>query len=334
MVRRREDINDAGQDSFLDIVGNIVGILIILVLVVGVRVKNAPSAIVENLDKQEVELQQDLSTEFALREEIFRVVDKFHSLNDTALVQEKQREALALKRALLNRGLREKKASLDEKAKKTLQQQIEISRAEKELTDLLEQQAILVESTPETKQLESYPTPISKIVHGHEIHFQLKDGELTFVPLNQLVAMLKREFQNNIPRMSSRRELTGHLGPVGGFRLQYTMERLDTPMRVYEQTGRSGSVVRVREFKLQPVVGMKGETLNEALASTSDFHQVLANEKPGRTTVTVWTYPDSFNEFRAIKKHLFSRGFPTAGRPLPHGTPIAGSPNGSRSAAQ
>lgn len=333
-MHRREEIDNSGQDSFLDIVGNIVGVLIILVLVIGVRVKNAPSAVVERLDEQEAELKGDLDIELAIRQEIFQVVEKHGNLSNTAFLQEKQREALALKRALLNRAFREKKDLLNAKSQKTLEQQIEISRAEKELTDLLEQQAILVESVPETKQLESYPTPLSKIVHGHELHFQLKNGELTFVPLNRLVEMLKREFQGNIPRMSSRRELTSHIGPVGGFRMEYTMERIDTPMRVYEQTGHGRSIVRVREFKLQPVLGLRGERLNEALTEKSDFHQILAQENPGRTTVTIWTYPDSFNEFRAIKKHLFQRGYATAGRPLPHGTPIAGSPNGTRSAAQ
>lgn len=333
-MRHREEIDTAGQDSFLDIVANIVGILIILVLVVGVRVKNAPSAIVENLEEQENELKEELASEFTLREEIYQVVDQYDDLSTTALIQEKQREALALKRTLLERELEQKKTSFDATSQKTLERQIEISRAEKELTDLLAQQAILAESTPETKRLESYPTPISKIVNGHEIHFQLKNGELTFVPLNNLVEVLKREFQENVSRMSSRRELTGYIGPIEGFRLQYTMERIDTPMRVYEQTGQGGSIVRVREFQLQPIAGLRGERLEEALAESSEFHQVLSRENPGRTTITIWTYPDSFDEFRAIKKHLFGLGFATAGRPLPFGTPIAGSPNGTRSAAQ
>jgi hypothetical protein len=55
---------------------------------------------------------------------------------------------------------------------------------------------------------------------------------------------------------------------------------------------------------------------------------------PNRTTVTVWTYPDSFHDFRRLKDELFKLGYLTAGRPMPHGAPIAGSPSGSRSAAQ
>jgi hypothetical protein len=60
----------------------------------------------------------------------------------------------------------------------------------------------------------------------------------------------------------------------------------------------------------------------------------LSQFEPNRTTVTVWVYPDSFNEFRQLKADLFQRGYATAGRPMPEGHPIGGSPDGSRSAAE
>ena len=37
----RSNVDEPGQDSFLDIVANLVGILIILVMVIGVRAKGA-----------------------------------------------------------------------------------------------------------------------------------------------------------------------------------------------------------------------------------------------------------------------------------------------------
>src|SRR5688572_30263914 len=40
--RARQDDQSFGSDSFMDIVANVVGILIILLIVVGLRVKNAP----------------------------------------------------------------------------------------------------------------------------------------------------------------------------------------------------------------------------------------------------------------------------------------------------
>ena len=40
MRRNHEEFNDQNYDSFLDIVANLVGILVILIMVIGVRAKN------------------------------------------------------------------------------------------------------------------------------------------------------------------------------------------------------------------------------------------------------------------------------------------------------
>jgi hypothetical protein len=64
------------------------------------------------------------------------------------------------------------------------------------------------------------------------------------------------------------------------------------------------------------------------------FHRQLRELNSQDTTITVWTYPDSYPEFRQLKEHLYQRGFLSAARPLPHGHPIGGSPHGSKSAAQ
>ena len=45
-------------------------------------------------------------------------------------------------------------------------------------------------------------------------------------------------------------------------------------------------------------------------------------------------YPDSFAEFRRLQKFGHEHGFMVAGRPLPEGVPIMGSPNGTKSSAQ
>ena len=85
---------------------------------------------------------------------------------------------------------------------------------------------------------------------------------------------------------------------------------------------------------LLPVSDDMGQPLTDALRDGSDFLERLSGHDPNRTTVTVWVYPDSFNEFRALKAELFRRGYLAAGRPMPDGHPIGGSPDGSRSAAQ
>ena len=53
-----------------------------------------------------------------------------------------------------------------------------------------------------------------------------------------------------------------------------------------------------------------------------------------RDMITIWVYPDSFDLYRRLRDELNAQGFLVAGRPLPDGVPIQGSPGGSRSAGQ
>ncbi|HBN75136.1 MAG TPA: hypothetical protein DD473_04825 [Planctomycetaceae bacterium] len=60
MARSRNNSNnlEAGSDSFLDIVANIVGILIILIVIAGVRMTQAPPSPVEVIEKVEEDIPQ------------------------------------------------------------------------------------------------------------------------------------------------------------------------------------------------------------------------------------------------------------------------------------
>ena len=55
-----EDTSSAGQDSFLDVVTNIVGILIILVMVVGARVQQVVLTAVPQAAAKSETLRQEL----------------------------------------------------------------------------------------------------------------------------------------------------------------------------------------------------------------------------------------------------------------------------------
>jgi hypothetical protein len=93
-------------------------------------------------------------------------------------------------------------------------------------------------------------------------------------------------------------------------------------------------MVQFTKWDLLPVSGNLGEPVEQAILPTSILMQTLRNRSPDNTTVTVWTYPDSFGDYRTLKKALFERGFATAARPLPSGVLIGGSPHGSKSVAQ
>jgi hypothetical protein len=121
---------------------------------------------------------------------------------------------------------------------------------------------------------------------------------------------------------------------VGGFRLRYTLERHDVSPELAKETGRGGSYARLQKWTLIPASNELGEPVRLALQEGSDFREALARILPGRTTITVWVYPDGFDAFRQIRKELYRRGYTLAARPLPLGAPISGSPEGSKSAAQ
>ena len=99
-------------------------------------------------------------------------------------------------------------------------------------------------------------------------------------------------------------------------------------------TGYGGSYAQLQRWTLIPTSSRLGEPVEQALGEGSEFRRVLAACRPGRTAVTIWTYPDSFAAFRRLKQELYRLGLITAARPLPQGVPISGSPQGTKSAAE
>ena len=92
--------------------------------------------------------------------------------------------------------------------------------------------------------------------------------------------------------------------------------------------------MQLKRWTLIPVADDQGETIDEALAEGSQFREALSDRRARGAAVTLWTYPDSFDAFRRIKKELYRLGFAVAARPLPEGTPISGSPEGTKSTAE
>jgi hypothetical protein len=117
------------------------------------------------------------------------------------------------------------------------------------------------------------------------------------------------------------------VGPRNGFEFRYTMD-------VVTDRGRGIVGLRAKEFQAVPVGVQLGEPLEKSLSAQSEFRNALASHSPRDTTVTLWTYPDSFEAYRQLKEELHRMGFATAGRPLPKGVLIGGSDRGTKSSAQ
>ena len=64
--------------------------------------------------------------------------------------------------------------------------------------EILNRQREAIERSPAaTVQIESYNTPLGRTVVGREVHFQLKNGRVAYVPINELMEKVVGELQVN-----------------------------------------------------------------------------------------------------------------------------------------
>jgi hypothetical protein len=336
MTRPRDDSLEApGTDSFLDVVANLVGILIILVMVIGVRARDA---------MVEAETEQDPASPAidvaAARRAAEDAESRIHEIDQQISEVAAEVERRTLERNQLQvmvLAAREKIAELKNNLTSGERNQFELSRqlaeAEQALRDLELQQQAAESAGPPVGIIEHLPTPMAKTVLGREEHFRLLGGRLTYIPWETLVERLKAEAPQKVWKLKDAPNMTDTIGPEGGFMMRYTLTR-----KTYSTPTKVGVAIRqgveLEKFVLVPVVENLGEPLADALRPGSQFQARLSQYDPERTTLTVWVYPDSFDDYRTLKQSLFHRGFLTAARPLPEDLPIGGSPQGVRSAAQ
>ena len=332
MMRQRGSRVDAGsQDSFLDIVTNIVGILIILVMVIGARVqsislkpKEVNSPNLENLMMEVVRLEDAV---VASESELVDLDEQGRQLAVTVADAGNARIHLATAVSATKREVEDQK----QRVQKDKAKQVEMAAQSQRIKDEIEQcnlEAEGIAHAPQTtKELLAYPTPVGRTVTGDELHFRLAAGRIAYIPLTELFdrakARTQRKSGGSLASMEARIET---VGPIQDFALDYVIE-----VQINRSAGQV--YVRSREWVVKPARYDIGETLDDALARQSRFRAILAGVTPA-TTVTLWCYPDSFEEYRAVREELHRIGVSAACRPLPEGAPIGGSAEGSKSVAQ
>ncbi len=390
MSRRPRSENQFGSDSFLDIVCNVVGILIILMVVAGVRASRMPvtlpAAAIEEMPPvpvagPDMPLPTDTLPEpvaAAEPEEIEpapvpvaeSVVPPAAAMPDplpppppvtppeelvtaartlqrdlqqitqaTGRTQQQLEQAQRLQESL--------QARLQTLQKQQDQQQsrigeIQHSRAAtaaelEQLKQLAAQlQKMIAEQAgqqPNSKTLQHRITPIGQVVTGQELHFRLVNDRVTVVPLDTLIERLKNQIERHKNWLAKSNQQLGQVGPIDGFTMHYVVER-DSGSLVDElRMGPGVFRISVSEWQLEIDRSVVGETAEEALRPGSRFAAAVTAAAPG-SAMTFWVYPDSFSIYCRLKEQCQQQNFLIAGRPLPNGIPIAGSPTGSRSTGQ
>jgi hypothetical protein len=340
MNRRRRRLREIpfSLDSFLDVVANIVGIIIRLILVawVGARTYSglvpapapvAPSAAImlppihdpleDDLARHRRELEQAHERLLQQLRELGPLHDQQETTGRELAMLSNQRQELEQQGTALGQVLAEKKqasqnlvpslAGLRERGKQLLE---EIKALEK---------------LPPAKKALHYRAPVShQVQHEDEVFFECRAGRVTYIDIPAFQAEIRATIRDRMDEIRKQGRLEGVTQPSGAFRLRYSFE--------LDRLSNTGRLEHQGIF--EPLLPVRGEPLEAALASGSDFHHVIDSLDPSQAVITFWVYPDSFALYRRLRDFLYERNLEVAARPLPEGASMGESSHGTKSRGQ
>ncbi len=361
MIRRRRRPREIpfSFDSFLDVVANVVGIIIRLILVawVGARSYSSVQEILKQAEARRASvptrnvgtaeakeptdpLEQELSKN---RQELAkaraRLLEQLRQLQD---VREKHHHtdsemvSLVSRRQGLEAQLRGQRSEVrDQKSEGAVALSLaEIQNRRQRLAEEIQ----ALEKLPPLGHTLHYRTPVSRPVYAEELMFECRQGRVTFLDIGSLLADVRKGTEEKANLLRSQWQVNDVTRPAGAFRLHYTLERERSTVDALGSgsTPATNSNFRygLTEWLAEPVTPLRGETGEEALSLESEFRQIVDVLDPQQTVVTFWIYADSFALFRQLRDYLYDRDVVVAGRPLPESVPIMSSRHGALSRGQ
>ncbi len=353
MIRRRRTQREIpfSFDSFLDVVANVVGIILRLILVAWVGGRSyhptpnaVPNPVVqeEKADVAEAPLPPDPLADRLVRQRRELATVKDQLLGQSRLVElAKEQRARAEKELsdaaakvqtlVVERSTAERATASEQDGKPAELSLPEIDRR----IQLVNADIDALQKLPSTKRSLRYQTPVSQTLQSEELFFECQAGRVTVIDVGAMLEQMRRDRGDKAKALATQWEVDGETDPVGAFRMHYTLERERGPA---DGAGRP-PLPDVQfsygvSWTVEPINGQRGEPEAAALAPGSDFRKVVDGLDPRVTAVTFWVYPDSFPLYRRLRDYLHDRDFVVAGRPLPEGMPIGSSRHGTASRGQ
>ncbi|MDR3109483.1 MAG: hypothetical protein LBU65_07335 [Planctomycetaceae bacterium] len=345
MKRRKTNTGNVeeGQDSFLDVISNMVGILIILVMIAGVRASQSnanvtipPELLADsetiqeleniygNVDEQSAGLQK-------LRGEIYEKEGIISDIVTKLNIEQSENADLVTELAEIKFDIDQKREKLNEQERERYNINLQTSLAASEREQLEQQLKRLQENEKQsTTVIENKPLPLSREVEGKEAHFRLLGNKVSYVPLDQLIERMRTDVLTNLKTLRNQETYRSVVGPIGDYMLSYSG-------LVYDTLPPSGGVGRRFDLDhavVTPNKELVGEDVETAMQHGSDMRIQISQHLPSVYTITFWVYPDSFESYRKLSKFLYEKGYKVAARPLEYNAPIGISPKGTKSNAQ
>ena len=151
--------------------------------------------------------------------------------------------------------------------------------------------------------------------------------------MSELISLMKSEWKLNAEKLSRAEQTIEVVGPLNDYRMQYEL----VVKTNYDRTGggmNAQKTVSFQGFRMLPTSPLIGETIEVALRENSDFQKRLSGFEPGKTTISIWVYPNDFESHGVLKNWIYENGFQMASWPLGHGKRISGGPSGFKTSAQ
>jgi hypothetical protein len=364
-MRKRASGEEApfGSDSFLDVLANMVGILIILIVITAIRLGRGPgpSGTAEaTADEQPEPVAQAPAVVDPEPAPPIAVAEPEPESDDPPPEMRAEMNALARRESALEAksqaarsrlaqlkaeydASREKLAAEEKAAEKSAgalrEGKLELARLEQALGERKETlTALLAEfeeaknSRPPVAEIKHRLAPVSRQV-AEELHFRVKGGRVSVVPWKILLERCEQQFNRQRDWLASRGNHESSVGPVDGFSLQFVVEKVALTGLRARRLGYGATLIRATEFTFIPEPDLVSESVEEALRRGSRF-ALAVQAAPDNAALTFWVYPDSFLAFRKLQAACHAEGFIVCGRPLPDGHPISASPQGTASAGQ
>lgn len=353
----------SGSDSFLDIIANLVGILVILVVATALRVSNTPSS--ESPEPTQapaaaadpaalVPIEVPLAWDPLPRDRPIDVylagdpappplrlpepqanvdlIAAVRRLEETPTIKPVRTAELQARLRLL-----EQIDASDPDGREVAELTGQVGEAEAAIADLKSQLEAarvrlstvqLSEDTPESLVHEIRPVARAVSLAETELYLYLRNDRLAVVPQQELIRQVGKSVSRRGPRGFAGGIMRGEVGPVGDFRAKYVLRRGgSSAMDDLLQTARSVQSTLFIETDTEQF----GDPIDVALDRRSPLRRVVESR---RIVLTVAVYPDSFGAARKLQAYARDAGVRIALRPQPAELPLTFSSNGSGSMAQ
>ncbi len=346
MIRRRRPVREIAFsfDSFLDVVANVVGIILRLILVAWVGAKaykgppmppvpaspalEKPSPLPSPEDPLSEELERQRRQLDQAQAQLLDQVQKWQHIHRQRSLTEDELTALEARRRQA-----EAEASVPAPASGPAGEVRSLAEVQKRQRALLDEIEAL-RKAPSLKKTLRYRTPVSQPLQSEEMFFECRQGHVTLIDIGALMDDLHRGMRAKAELLRTRWEVSDVTAPVGPFRLRYVIERERGLVGGAPPDARGNFSYGVQSWTVEPLAVERGEAVDAALTPGSAFRRVIDALDPSQTAVTFWVYPDSFPMYRRLRDYLHERDVVVAGRPLPDGFPIQSSKHGTLSRGQ